>query len=131
MPISAEWGNAEKTVILKRVWGDWDHTDIHLTTDATNTMMAEVKHNVDIITDYSEPFKADPTRLISAIRRSEKTIPENMGFIVLVQANNFVKTLININRMNAPRLTARTHLVNSMPEAYALLQKLHDNDSGV
>lgn len=131
MPISVEWANAEKTLIFRRIWDYWDHNDVHRMTDETRAMLSQVSHVVDVIVDCSAPSNADPTHLISAIRRSEKMMPENLGVIILVKANTFVQTLLNINRLNAPRLTSRARLVDSMSEAYALLEKLKPQDSPV
>jgi len=131
VPISVEWANAEKTIILRRIWDYWDHNDVHQMTDTTCVMLSQVNHVVDVIVDCGAPFTVDPTRLISAVRRSEKLMPENMGIIVLVKANKFVQTLLNINRLNAPRLTSRARFVDTMSEAYMLLEKLKNQDSPV
>jgi hypothetical protein len=122
MPISIEWGNAEKTIIVKRFWDFWDHSDVLTTLEIRNTMMAEVSHTVDVIDDFSAPFTADPTRLMSAIRRAEKLMAPNMGIIVMVKANKFIRMLVDLNRLNTPRLTSRVCMVDSLEEAYDLLK---------
>lgn len=131
MPISSEWASDEKRVLVRHYWDDWDHTDAHQAIDATLAMLNQVSHIVDVIGDFSSPQKADPTRLISAIRRYEKNMPENLGYIVLVKTDSFVQTLVKINKLNAPRIVSRIHLANSMAEAYALLDKLHRQDTRV
>ena len=131
LPISSEWASDEKCVLLRRFWDDWDHSDVHQAIDATLAMLNQVSHTVDVIGDFSSPQKADPTRLISAIRRYEKEMPGNLGYVVLVKTDTFVQTLVKINKLNAPRIVSRIHLANTMSEAYALLDKLHRQDSRV
>jgi hypothetical protein len=123
MQYRVEWGNAEQPVIIQSLDGNWNDEDLVALARETRVLAEAVTHTVHIIIDVRKA-SGIPRSLISKLAPLiEGQVSANQGTIVCIGANDFIKGLVNIARMIAPRATANMHFVRTMQQAWAILQK--------
>lgn len=125
MPVWVDWDNAEKTIVHQVIRGEWDLNEFYVMVDASRALMSEVNHRVDIIMNLSDPASVGPTNLMSAMNRVIETAPKNIGFVVIVRASPFIRSVITVACQNMPEFAARIHYVDFLPEVYPLLKTLN------
>ncbi len=118
MSLKAEWANPEKTVILQTLEGQWTLTDLFALMEAEEKMLLEVDHKVDFIADLTHArFSKDNLfPALGRIQRSSK-LP-NSGRIAVLNANGYIRSLVNVVAKVAPQATTNIFFVNTMEEAY-------------
>ena len=124
MGIFIEWADAEKTILRQVFQGRWDVTDFNMVIDAMIVLMGEVKHRVDVILDFSGTTSGqEPTRLLPSLQRFQRVRPANAGAVVYVQANAFLRSLIEIAYKQTRTIKNQPfHFAASLPEALAFLK---------
>ncbi len=122
MPIHLEWGNPEKTILFENLDGEWTLSDVYAMLDDCEKMVSSVMHRVDIIADLSNSHFSSGN-LLTALSRAQRTQPPNVGLIIAVKANRYLKAMADVAATMWPRSTEKLRYVNSIEAAYALLEE--------
>ena len=121
MPITIEWANAERTVLLYCVVGQWTWDDFHAANELGEDLFASVDHPVDLICDFSTS-QSIPPRVLSNIGRAlRRKRPANLRQIVAVGVTGLLHNLADVLRTLYPQATANVIDVHTLDHAYRLL----------
>lgn len=123
MPVRAEWANAEKTILLEIIEGEWTLTDVFALVEMANKMVAGVTQKVDIIADLTNAHfsKANLLSALGSIQRSQSST--NVGKVIAVKANNYLKAITNVASKLSPKAVGNIMFVETLDQAYALLNE--------
>ncbi len=131
MPVSVRWDNERKTILRFIFWNEWE-TDQYL--EAFNeamTMIEEVSHVVDIINDLRTESFIPKGDTVSLFRNIIDSLPENAGIIVYVNNDVVQQRLYSVQsqfyQITNPRKPKRLFMVESVKEAYEIIQRAKEN----
>lgn len=117
-----DWDNHEHTVIRVTFEGKWDISDIHRMINKGVSMLETVHHKVDAIFDFTHSTFS-PKNILSTIDRMESTHSPNERMVILVNANVYVRSIIKVARVLAPKTFAHLHFVDSIEAAYEVIAR--------
>ena len=117
MPVRIEWDNPEQTIIHVMFENIWDITDVNRMIGVVIGLIKSVDHPVDTIYDFTTS-RCSPTNLLLALGRMEFSHNEKQRLLVIVKANNYIKTLCLISRKLASKTFGNQVFVNSLNEAH-------------
>lgn len=131
MPVSVRWDNERRTILRFIFWNEWE-TDQYL--EAFNeamTMIEEVSHVVDIINDLRTESFIPKGDTVSLFRNIIDSLPENAGIIVYVNNDVVQQRLYSVQsqfyQITNPRKPKRLFMVESVKEAYEIIQRAKEN----
>ena len=131
MPVSVRWDNERKTILRFIFWNEWE-TDQYL--EAFNeamTMIEDVSHVVDIINDLRTESFIPKGDTVSLFRNIIDSLPENAGIIVYVNNDVVQQRLYSVQsqfyQITNPRKPKRLFMVESVKEAYEIIQRAKEN----
>ncbi len=123
MGIQVSWSSdAHNTMLVtyERSWSWADFADAKVQID---TLLNSVNHNVDILSDSSKSGGLPGGNALSVLARSFQSAPSNIGKVVVVGANPFFKSLLQIlQTVSLNRAAKNIHFVKSSEEARSLLK---------
>jgi hypothetical protein len=122
MPVSVEWANADKTLVIQRIDGQWSMQEFHEVVQKSAQLLKTVDHEVDIIVDLSTTNYV-PQGVLSGANRTESTVPPNQRLVVFVGAKMMHKLLLSLGKRLAPRAASQQHFVETMDDAYAFIER--------
>lgn len=122
MPVIMDWDNPQRTVIRVTFDGKWDISDIHRMINKGVSMVESVDHKVDAIFDFTHSTFS-PKHLLSTVDRMENTHSANERMVIIVNANVYVRSIIKVGRVLAPKTFAQLHFVDSIEAAYRLIDQ--------
>ncbi|MEO8607692.1 MAG: hypothetical protein ABI690_07430 [Chloroflexota bacterium] len=121
MPITVEWANAERTVLLYRVTEHWTWDDFHSANQTTHDLLVSIDHPVDLICDFSTS-QTIPPRVLSNIGRAlRQKRPGNVRQIVVVGVTGLLRNLADVLRTLYPNATANIIDAHTIEHAFRLL----------
>ncbi|MBN1563022.1 MAG: hypothetical protein JXA10_04240 [Anaerolineae bacterium] len=115
------WDNEDRTVIRTEAVSDWNWDDFVSQIMGAYAMMYTVHHTVDVIADGLGGWTLPPGDMMGRLRSVRGERPPNMGRLVLVNANPFVRAVVGIMGKVYPEDAAMTHLVDTIDDARELL----------
>jgi hypothetical protein len=120
MPITVQWDNEAKTIVLWTFEGRWSWDEFRAQQAASVALLSSVSHRVHVIADLSQSSQI-PRDAFSNYQVSETASAPNRGRTVVVAPQNiFVQTAIaTYNKIVNPTFL----LADSVGEARALLAK--------
>jgi hypothetical protein len=121
MPITVEWANAEHTLLLYRLVGEWTWDDFHGANQRSTDLILSVEHPVDVICDFTDS-RSIPPRVLSNIGKAlrGKRAP-NVRQIVAVGISGLLRNLADVLRTLYPKITSDIIDAHTMDHAYRLL----------
>ncbi|MCA0459032.1 MAG: hypothetical protein LCI00_34095 [Chloroflexi bacterium] len=122
MPVLMDWDNQEHTAIKVTFDGKWDLSDIHRMINKGVSMLETVNHKVDAIFDFTNS-SFSPRNLISTIDRMEATHNPNERMVIIVNGNVYVRSILKVGRVLAPKTFNQLHFVDSLEAAYQLIKQ--------
>lgn len=122
VPVMMDWDNHERTIILVTFEGKWDISDIHRMINKGVSMLETVHHKVDAIFDFTHSTFS-PKNLLSTVDRMETTHSPNERMVILVNANVYIRSIIKVARVLAPKTFAHLHFVDSLEAAYRVIDQ--------
>lgn len=122
MPVRMDWDNADRNVIRVTFEGQWDKGDIYRMIDKGVSMLATVNHKVDSIFDFTHSTFS-PRKLLGSVDHMENTHSPNERLVIIVNANVYIRSLINVARLLAPKTFAHVHFVDSLNAAYDVITR--------
>lgn len=124
MGIHASWDNEEKTVIHSVDDGEWDWKDAYAITQQINEMIESVNHKVDlIIGDDTRRMGKIPPNAVTHWHTAYRSLHPNVGLIVIVGANSFVRALVNV-LIKITHSNSQIRMVSTLTEAHTLVTPL-------
>jgi len=121
MPITVEWVNAERTVLLYRFIANWTWDDYDAANILTGDLLASVDHPVNLICDFSGSTGIPP-RVLSNIGRSlRQKRPSSLDQIVAVGVNGLLRNLADVLSTLYPAATANVIFAHTLDHAFRLL----------
>ncbi|HSS95563.1 MAG TPA: hypothetical protein VLK33_00955 [Terriglobales bacterium] len=124
MSINVQWDNEEHTLVRWDFIGMWDWNDFLAAQKTSNDLISSVPHTVDIIGDVSRSPHVPPGAM-ARFRTYRRNDPENAGRVVLVGANIYIKTIVDIFRGMFPKTGGNFTFANSLEEARSTLTAKH------
>ncbi|MEO8609079.1 MAG: hypothetical protein ABI690_14410 [Chloroflexota bacterium] len=121
MSINVQWDNEEHTLVRWDFIETWDWNDFLAAQKTSNALISSVPHKVDIIGDVSRSAYMPPGS-IARFRTYRRDDPANAGRVVLVGANTYVKTIVEIFRGMFPNTGGNFTFANSLEEARSELK---------
>ncbi len=122
MPVTMDWDNQERTIIRVTFEGKWDISDIHRMINKGVSMVETVHHKVDGIFDFTHSIFS-PKNLLSTVDRIESTHSPNDRMVIIVNANIYIRSIIKVARVLAPKTFAHLHFVTSIEAAYDIIAR--------
>jgi len=120
-----DWNNPEHTIILVTFDGVWESADIYRMINKGVSMLKSVNHPVDSIFDFTRSTFS-PTNLLSAAEKMENDLQENNRLAVIVKANVYIRSIIKVAKIFAPKALENIYFVNTLEQAYHLIQTYSD-----
>jgi hypothetical protein len=121
MPITVEWVNPERTVLLYRFVDNWTWEDYHAANHLTREMLESVHHAVDLICDFCDST-AIPPRVLTNIGRSlRQRRPANINQIIAVGITGLLRNLADVLCTLYPAATQAVIHAHTLDHAYRLL----------
>jgi len=121
-----DWDNTERTIIRVIFDGVWSAEDIYRMINKGVSMLESVDHPVDSIFDFSHSTFS-PKNLLSTAEKMESDLNNNHRLAILIKANVYIKSMLKVARVFAPQALANLHFVNSLDEAYAIIDQQADH----
>jgi hypothetical protein len=120
MGIKVQWDNEQHTLVRWDFLGVWNWNDFLAAQNESNTLIKSVPYTVDIISDVSQIHPVPPGA-IGQFRLYRRNDPENTGQVVLVGANIYIRTIVDIFRGMFPNTGGQFTFANSIEEARSAL----------
>lgn len=124
MGIDVLWDDSERTILRYDFEPEWTWVEFWEAIDESNAMMLSVPYTVDFIGNFSNG-KLPSIGSFRILKRSREVSPDNLGLIVLVGMNDFIRVLLEVFTKIYPALGARMVAVHTLEEARALLAERH------
>ena len=126
MSVNYVWYDDARTMIWMRFVGAWT-LDEHLN---THKMMIKAvraqQHTVDVILDLSQQTQA-PRQLFEIRHYTEATCPDNWGYVVVVQPDRFIKTMLRVLKPMMPKTLRHVYEVDTLVAASTFLSRQTDS----
>ena len=117
-----DWDNPERTVIRVTFEGVWGADDIYRLINKGVSMLESVDHPVDYIFDLSLSTFS-PRNLLTTANAMEKAHHKNHRLVIVVNANVYIRSILKVGKVFAPKILADLHFVNSVDQAYDIIHK--------
>lgn len=123
MGILVDWGNEGHNtiaVVYERSWSWTDFADAKVKIDS---LLNSVNYSVDILSDSSRSGGLPGGNALSVLARSFQSAPSNIGKVVVVGANPFFKSLLQIlQTVSLNRAAKNIYFAKSAEEARSLVK---------
>ena len=121
MHFEVGWDDPNQTVIVVVMREGWDWGDYFVAVNQTYDMIRDVNHKVDVIISGAV-LRIPRGDMLSQLRKIRKLRPENMGELVLVGVNTFVRSIAGaFGRVY--RNTVPVYFADSVREARSILKQ--------
>lgn len=122
MSFALKWDNEERTIIRSEVVSAWTWDDFVAQIMGAYAMMYTVDHTVDVIADGMGGQTLPPGDMMIRLRSVRGERPPNMGRLVLVDANPFVRAIGGIMSKVYPYTRGMLRFADTLDEARQLLR---------
>jgi hypothetical protein len=120
--IKVSWANTNKTIIIWDFAIGWDWEDFFTAKAEVDTMIESVMGTVDSIFLVPSDMRIPPNA-IANIRKIVVTRHHRHDKVVVVGSRGLLARLMSISRQLLPSTTPRLHYVNTIKEAYAIIEQ--------
>ena len=96
MAINVTWANEAHNTILVKYERLWTWSDFAAAKVQIDTLLNSVTYTVDIISDSQQSGGLPAGNALNAMANSFQSAPDNIGLVVVVGANPFFKSLLQI-----------------------------------
>jgi len=127
MPVTVEWGNAEKTILHVKFTRPWNWDEYYPIYADGYAMIETVTHKVNIIMDFSKSDGRLPANALTHFRKAASNSHPRRGVVIITSPRMMlVKTMVNmiqkVGLIKTPLLFADT-----LEEAFATLKRMADD----
>jgi hypothetical protein len=120
MPVTIEWGNDEKNIIIATIEWPWTWDELSTTWRTGVGMMERLPYDVHMIA-VAKTSRFPVGNILSNLTGLTKHVPENIGLAILVTNNRFQEMINNIFFKLSPGLREKGRVVSSLEKAFALV----------
>lgn len=120
MPVTIDWANDEKNVLVGTVEWPWTWDELSAAWKTGIDKMNSVPHDVHTIVD-SKTTRFPVGNILSNLTGITKHVPGNIGLAIMVTDNKFQEAINNIFFKLSPGLRQKGRVVNSLDKAFALV----------
>jgi hypothetical protein len=121
MPYHIDWENAEKTIIRQTYTNPLTLGDCYGVIQDNAVMMKSVAHSVDLIIVMDFGFLM-VSRFFHAAKYAQDAMPDNQRLLIVVNASERAKMLVNLVKKLAPGATRNLFFANDLNEAYNIIR---------
>lgn len=122
MPVSVEWDNEERTIILWTVAGKWTWKEFDAAYEKMKEMAGSVSHPIDGIYDLSQSILI-PADVATHVKFAFPYRPPNLRHIIAIGLDSYIQLLWNTLTTMPSLKQWRVHFVDTMEEAYAFIEQ--------
>ena len=123
MPVTIEWGNDEKNVIVAAIDWPWTWNELSAIWKTGVAMINSVPYDVHMIA-IAKTSRFPVGNILSNLTGMTKDVPENIGLAIMVTENRFQETINNIFFKLSPGLRQKGRVVSSLDKAYTLVAEV-------
>lgn len=128
MTIHIAWYDDQQTIVLQTFDGEFSLDELSKVAVESASMIRSVSHTVDLIVDFRKVnFKN--ANLLGAMRTVDRKTPDNQGCVVLVGVNPYLRRMMGMAKMVAPRSSANLQTAQDTDEAVSLITRLRGDTS--
>lgn len=128
MSIYAYWDAEDKQILRTDIVGAWTWEE-YLDSMYKQIAHLEAQERVDHIVDLRHSKQSPSKGAIHQLRRVAENRQKNQGITVMVGANTFLKSLLDVFVQIYGQRFPQNHLVESLEAALALIKQVRDNAS--
>lgn len=121
MPVTMEWGNAEKTIVIATIDWPFDWDDLSAAWKTGVDMMNSVPQNTVHTIAVAKTSRFPVGNILSNLTHMTKIVPSNLGLAIMVTENRFQETINNIFFKLSPGMRQKGRVVNNLDKALALV----------
>ncbi|MBI1280547.1 MAG: hypothetical protein GC179_20660 [Anaerolineaceae bacterium] len=122
MAIAVSWADENHKTILVQYERLWTWSDFAAAKRQIDGLLHSVSYTVDIISDSSQSGGLPSGNALTTLTNSFQTAPDNIGLVVVVGANPFFKSLLQIlQTVSMNRAAKNIHFSKSLEEAQTLI----------
>ncbi len=129
MPITVQWDNPEKTIIMVTCAGRWTHRDFTAAVQQRRQLMGSVAHHVDIIMDMSGG-QFIPMRMFTTLINLSRHIPANRRLLIYIRASGLFRVIVGTVIGIVPRAGRNLFFVESISDAKAIIANYDRRPNG-
>ena len=123
MPISIQWYDDSKRVVLWDFDGAWTLEQLHaIYTESHNMCMTVPENKVIALLDLTHSASVIPPNIFSALSTRRRTQAPNFDMIVVVSSSSLIKVFVNI-MMTMPALHDQFALYDTYEDALAFIHQ--------
>ncbi len=123
MNIHYHWADDNQTLLMFTLQNGWTWEEYFATLKALVASIRQLEHPVDVIVENTSKIPFPSGSALSRLRQILPMLPDNIGVIVVVSPNPFVKTINQILFQLSPRVRAMTELADTREEAHIILMR--------
>lgn len=128
--IEIEWGNAEHNVIVWTFHAPWTFEELHAAKQKVDVLIDAVEGDVDGIFVTTHAQSIPPTAINNLLKIGSARHPR-YRYTVMVRARSFLTVLLDVAGQLVPHFKTHLYHTKTLPEAYALLEKLRSESASV
>lgn len=123
MSMSIGWLDDDKTVVYRRIEGEWTWDEFYATHEQAMKMMSSVEHSVSLLSEFVDNAALMlPKQLFSHAHHLLKDFPDNYNLLIFVVESQIAQSMLSSISKVIPHKTAKhLRVVNTMTQAYDLL----------
>ena len=126
--IEVTWDEGDNTIMRAQMIGNWTWEDYVVASDKMLELARTVTYRVDLITDLLQSGPVPRGSASVHILRSREQKPSNFGVTVLVGADIFLKSLLQVFDQVYKKRVPASLLVNTVEEAHAVIARIRAED---
>lgn len=116
MPITSEWYDTEKTIMIIKYDGTWTLDDYYQNFKIAVEEIQRVEHHVITLIDFSSSGPI-PTAFLTVGNHSERARAKNNVQIIVFGINHYMEVLAKMFQRIFPRVTRGMKVVSNMDDA--------------
>lgn len=120
MPVTADWYNLDKTIVLYTIEGKWTWDELYPEYEKAIAMEKAQPHRVDVIIDMTASTHL-PVSVITHMRHISDKQPENIGLTVIVTQNPMVNAMYQVGCKVHGNIQRYFVIVRTMDDALTMI----------
>ena len=121
--IKVQWRDNKKTILTIKFMEDWTLHDVKVIGQDIGLILGDVSHTVHIVLDFSHTNWVPP-HIIQLIDATIRRLPQGIGLIVINQADDYLKGIIQWVRSMYPQARSQVYVVNTITDAHLIIERL-------
>jgi hypothetical protein len=130
MGVNVYWEDNERTLLRYDFIGKWDWNDLYASLGKGLKLEMQSINRVDVLLDLRQSG-AIGDNAMAHIRKIGDKQPPNVGMLVVITPNKFLKTLFQVTMQSYPNAALYLRLAASEEEARMMIAEARSLDEGV